>query len=92
MNNNILFVLIVYGIFIFIFVNIYLKNKNSKKRRIDELNSLKQDDKIVTIGGIHGTIKEVTETTLILTTDGNNTIEFEKAAFARKIVDPIREA
>lgn len=52
------------------------KNKEQQKFR----ESLQKGDKIVTIGGIHGKITEVKENTVVVSVDGNTTIEFEKSA------------
>lgn len=40
--------------------------------------ALKKGDKIVTVGGIHGVIKEVKETTLMIEIDTNTTIKIDK--------------
>ena len=37
-------------------------------------------DKVVTIGGIHGKVEEVRETTVLVSIDHNTKIEFEKSA------------
>ncbi len=39
---------------------------------------LKKGDKIVTAGGIHGTVKDVKETTLMVEIDTNTTIKIDK--------------
>jgi preprotein translocase subunit YajC len=40
--------------------------------------NLKKGDKIITAGGIHGTVKEVKETTLLIEVDSNVTLRIEK--------------
>ncbi|GAB4312446.1 MAG: preprotein translocase subunit YajC [Bacteroidales bacterium] len=54
------------------------KTKEQKKYR----ESLKKGDKIVTIGGIHGKIVEVRETTFIIEVEGGNRLKIEKSAVA----------
>ncbi len=39
---------------------------------------LKKGDKIITAGGIYGTVKEVKETTLLIEVDGNVTLRIDK--------------
>ena len=39
---------------------------------------LKKGDKIVTAGGIYGTVKEIKETTLLIEVDGNVTLRIDK--------------
>jgi len=46
------------------------------------LKNLKKNDQVVTSGGIHGTIVEVKDTTVILKVDDNTKIMVEKSAIA----------
>ncbi len=39
---------------------------------------LKKGDKIITAGGIYGTVKEIKETTLLIEVDGNVTLRIDK--------------
>ncbi len=39
---------------------------------------LKKGDKIITAGGIYGTVKEIRETTLLIEVDGNVTLRVDK--------------
>ncbi|MEG2613102.1 MAG: preprotein translocase subunit YajC, partial [Alistipes sp.] len=41
-------------------------------------DSLKKGSKIVTAGGIYGTVKEVKETTVLIEVDGNVTLRIDK--------------
>ena len=45
-------------------------------------DGLKKGDKIITAGGIYGTVKEVKETTLLIEVDGN--VSFENAVKMRQ--------
>lgn len=54
------------------------KNKDAKKFR----EALKKGDKIVTIGGIHGKIVEVQDTTFIIETEGQSRMKIERSAVA----------
>ena len=74
------------GIFmiILIFVVFWLffirpQNKRAKEQQKFR-EGLKKGDKIVTIGGIHGKVVEVKESTVIVSVDHNASIEFEKSA------------
>ena len=53
------------------------KNKEAKKFR----ESIAKGDKVVTIGGIHGKIFEVNDTTIVVDT-GSGKIKFEKSAIS----------
>ena len=46
--------------------------------------TLKKGDKIVTIGGIHGKIEEVKDTTLIITVEGGGRLKIEKSAISQE--------
>ena len=54
------------------------KSKDQKKYR----EALKKGDKIITIGGIHGKIIEVQETTFTIEVEGQNRLKIEKSAVA----------
>lgn len=54
------------------------KNKELKKFR----EALKKGDKVVTIGGIHGKVAEIKETTVILEVGNQLRMTFEKSAIA----------
>lgn len=54
------------------------KSKDQKKFR----EALKKGDKIVTIGGIHGKIIEVQDTTFTVEVEGQNRLKIERSAVA----------
>jgi len=54
------------------------KSKDQKKFR----EALKKGDKVITIGGIHGKIAEIDETTVVLEVGNQMKLTFEKSAIA----------
>lgn len=62
----------------------FLIRPQSKRQKETEkmLAALKKGDKVVTIGGIHGTITSVKENTIVLKVDDNTKIEFNRTAIA----------
>ena len=46
------------------------------------LSALKKGDRVVTIGGIHGVIQSVKESTVIVKVDENVKLEFNRSAIA----------
>ena len=53
--------------------------ESKRRKQMQEfIANLKKGDKIITAGGIHGTVKEVKETTLLIEVDGNVTLRVEK--------------
>ncbi|HEY6160584.1 MAG TPA: preprotein translocase subunit YajC [Bacteroidia bacterium] len=48
---------------------------------------LQQGDRVVTIGGIHGKITGVQETTVTIEVEGGQRLKMEKSAIARNVAD-----
>ena len=66
---------------IFYFLLIRPQNKKQKETQ-KMLSQLKKGDKIVTIGGIHGTIQLVKEQTVIVKVDEDTKLEFSRSAIS----------
>ena len=66
---------------IFYFLIIRPQNKKQKETQ-KMLAALKKGDKIVTIGGIHGTIQSVREHSVIVKVDDNTKLEFNRSAIS----------
>lgn len=64
------------------------KAKDAKKFR----ESLQKGSKVVTIGGIHGKVLEVADTTILLEVDNNVKLRFEKSAIAMDNTMQLNEA
>ena len=58
-----------------------LRPQNKKQKETQKmLDALKKGDKVVTVGGIHGTVSNVREDTVTLKVDDNCHIEFNRAS------------
>lgn len=68
-------------ILIFYFLMIRPQRKRDKEAKA-MLDSLKKGDKVVTIGGIHGTVVTVKDTTVVIKVDDSARIEFSKNAIS----------
>jgi len=66
-------------IFVIFWLFFILPQRKRAKKQQEFRDALKEGDKVVTIGGIHGKIHSIKETTVILST-GSGTIEIEKSA------------
>jgi preprotein translocase subunit YajC len=66
---------------IFYFLIIRPQNKKQKETQ-KMLSALKKGDKIVTIGGVHGTIQNVKESSVIVRVDDNVKLEFSRSAIS----------
>ncbi len=76
-NTFIIMMVLMIGVFYFFMIRPQMiKSKEQKAFR----ESLKKGDKIVTIGGIHGKILEVKDTTMIIETEGQGRLKIEKSA------------
>ena len=78
-TNYIFFALIIVVFYMFL---IRPQSKRAKEERKFR-ESLKKGDKVVTTAGIHGKIAEMDETTVVVETEGQGKIRFEKAAIVR---------
>lgn len=56
--------------------------KKQRKELEQRIASLKRDDKVITAGGVHGTVANIKERTVILKMHDNSKIEVEKASIA----------
>jgi preprotein translocase subunit YajC len=66
-------------VFYFFFIRPQMKKtKEQKKFR----EAIKKGDKIITIGGIHGKIAEISESTFVIEVEGGNRLKIEKSAVA----------
>jgi len=66
---------------IFYFLIIRPQNKKQKETQ-KMLSALKKGDKVVTIGGIHGTIQSVREQSVVVKVDENTKLEFNRSAIS----------
>ena len=51
-------------------------------------DGLKKGDKVVTIGGIYGTVCEIKDTTVLIEVDNNGKIRVSKQALVKDFSDP----
>jgi preprotein translocase subunit YajC len=66
-----------------IFYFLILRPQNKKQKETQKmLAALKKGDRIVTIGGIHGVIQSVKESSVIVKVDENTKMEFNRGAIS----------
>lgn len=84
--SSLIFLGLIMVVFYFFFIRPQAKKaKDLRKYR----EALKKGDKIVTIGGIHGKIVEVQETTFTIEVEDSSRIRFEKSAVAGDATDQL---
>ncbi len=69
--------ILMFAVFYFLLIR---PQQKKQKIRNAMLNSLKKGDKVVTIGGIHGTIMELTDDTVVLRVNDATKITFDRSA------------
>ncbi|MDR2257954.1 MAG: preprotein translocase subunit YajC [Treponema sp.] len=75
--------LIPFAAIIAIFYFLIIRPQNKKQKDTQRmLSALKKGDKIVTIGGIHGVIQNVKESSVIVKVDENTKLEFSRSAIS----------
>jgi preprotein translocase subunit YajC len=73
-------------IIIAIFYFLIIRPQNKKRKETEKmLSALKKGDKIVTIGGLYGTIQSVKESTVIVKVDDNVKLEFSRSSISSVI-------
>ena len=77
------------AIFYFFLIRPQKKQENETKKM---LAALKKGDKIVTIGGIYGTVSSVKENSVVVKVDDNAKIEFTKSAISKVINETTEKA
>ncbi len=79
MNQQIIMLVLILVVFYFFMIRPQMKKQKELKKFRE---SLKAGDKIVTIGGIHGKILELNDTTVLINSEGSK-IRLEKSAVSQ---------
>jgi preprotein translocase subunit YajC len=75
------------GLFVvFYFMLIRPQQRRARQQR-DLVSSLQVGDMVITIGGFHGTVREVDESTVRLELNPSNIVTLSKQAIARRVVE-----
>ncbi|NNE70292.1 MAG: preprotein translocase subunit YajC [Rhodothermales bacterium] len=69
-------------IFLIIYFLIIRPQKKKEDKRKEMISAVKKNDKVVTIGGIHGTVTQVDETSVLLQVDATVKLRVEKSALS----------
>lgn len=71
--------------FVVMYFVLYRPQKKRQQEAQDLLSRLRKGDEVVTIGGIHGTIRRLTEDTVTLEVDDGVKMTFSRSAIARTL-------
>jgi len=66
---------------------LYRPQKNAQKKRMEMLDSLKRGNRVVTVGGIYGTIESLTDRKVSLRIADNVVIEMARASINGTVED-----
>jgi len=73
--------IVTFGLVFVIFYFLIIRPQNKKQKEAKAMvAAMKKGDKVVTIGGIHGVVTSLKETTVIIKVDDNTKLEFSKSA------------
>lgn len=85
MNNNPTMISLLYivGLFVILYFLMIRPQQQRQKKHQEMIKNLKANDRIVTIGGIYGTIVKIKEDSLVLKIAENTEIEILHTAVSR---------
>jgi preprotein translocase subunit YajC len=88
-NPQDMLVVLIGGMLLYMFFGSQKTRKKDEKTRADMLKNMKRGDKVVTAGGIMGTIVDVRDTDVVLKVDesSNTKIKFTRDAIKRVVLD-----
>lgn len=74
---------------IVVFYFFLIRPQQKKKKELENFrNTLKQGDRVITIGGVHGKVLEITDTTVLISSEGTK-IRFEKSAISQTVAEQL---
>ena len=77
------------GMILVVFYFFMIRPQMKKQKELKNFReSLKVGDKVVTIGGVHGKILEINDSTVLINSEGSK-IRFEKSAIASSSEDQL---
>ncbi|TDI73527.1 MAG: preprotein translocase subunit YajC [Bacteroidetes bacterium] len=69
--------ILIFIVFYFFIIRPQKKKESTRKKMIE---AIVKGDRIVTIGGIHGTINQIDETSVLVQVDNNTKLRIERSA------------
>ena len=78
--------LVTFGLVFAIFYFLIIRPQNKRQKQTQQmLQALKKGDRVVTIGGIRGTIFSLKDDTAVLKVDDNTKIQFSRSAISQVV-------
>ncbi len=80
-SSQLLTMILPFGLIIGVFYFLIIRPQNKKQKETKQmLSAIKKNDRVVTVGGIRGTVTAVKEDTVVLRVDDSVKMEFSKSA------------
>ncbi|MFD2169360.1 preprotein translocase subunit YajC [Tumebacillus lipolyticus] len=67
-------------IFVVFWLFIIRPQQKRQRERVAMLDAVKREDRVITIGGVHGTVEAIDDKTVTLRLNENNKVVFERSA------------
>ncbi|MBM4165661.1 MAG: preprotein translocase subunit YajC [Ignavibacteria bacterium] len=84
MFSTIIMFLLIIAVFYFMIIRPQQKKQKERQKMFDAIS---KGDKVTTIGGMHGTVVGVEETTVLVQIADNVKVKFDKSAIASRKAD-----
>ena len=84
--TSIVFLVLIFGVFWLFMIRPQMKKQKAQQKFKETIG---KGDKIVTIGGVHGKILEVQDSTFIIEVEGGNRLKIEKSAVSMESSQPL---
>jgi preprotein translocase subunit YajC len=81
MFSTIIMFLLIIAVFYFMIIRPQQKKQSERQKMIDAIS---KGDKVTTVGGMHGTVVGIDETTVLVQIADNVKVKFEKSAIASR--------
>jgi preprotein translocase subunit YajC len=82
-TGSMLSTVVMFGAVFLIFYFMIIRPQNKKQKAMQKMiSAVKKGDKVITIGGVHGTVHSVKDKTVVIKVDDSSRIEFSKSALA----------
>lgn len=87
-TSSLIMMALIMVVFYFFMIRPQMKKSKDEKKFREEL---KKGDRVVTMGGIHGKIIEIRDTTFVIETEGGGRLKIEKAAVSMNFTGQIKD-
>jgi preprotein translocase subunit YajC len=83
-GTQLITMLVTFGLIIVVFYFLVIRPQNKKQKDAKKmLQNITKGDKVVTIGGLHGSVESVKDDAVVLKVDENVKLKFSKSAVAQ---------